>query len=293
MIIICFSRRTLRLLTSFVRMCFKHKHPLDRSKRAFYSVHCIKNNIAIDLTTEQHNRLVIKGAILEGFLNFIDVFLHRTNSRSTTLTMIRLLSKYLLILSVIHLSEADNYVRVCYFTNWAQYRPGIGKYLPKDIDPFLCTHVVYAFAKIDSSNKIAGYEWNDATLYGEVNKLKLKNPGLKTLLAVGGWTHEGGAISPFSRMVSSAGKRKVFIDSVVKHLRKYNFDGLDLDWEYPANRGNSPPQDKHRFTVLCRELLDAFNREALENAKPRMLLTAAVAAGTVTVCPQSFHFDPE
>ena len=40
---------------------------------------------------------------------------------------------------------------MCYFTNWAWYRPGIGKYRPEDIDPTLCTHIIYGFAVLDSN----------------------------------------------------------------------------------------------------------------------------------------------
>ena len=35
-------------------------------------------------------------------------------------------------------------------------------------------------------------------------------------------------------MAQTAETRKIFIDSIVELLQAHNFDGVDLDWEYPG-----------------------------------------------------------
>ena len=50
--------------------------------------------------------------------------------------------------------------RVCYYTNWSQYRPEPMKFFPENIDHTLCSHWMYAFATMEG-NRLKAYEWND------------------------------------------------------------------------------------------------------------------------------------
>ena len=57
-------------------------------------------------------------------------------------------------------------------------------------------------------------------------------------------------------MASQASSRKIFIDSCVQFLQRFGFEGLDLDWEYPAHRGGKPEdQVTQSIYKLCENLI--------------------------------------
>jgi chitinase len=137
-----------------------------------------------------------------------------------------------------------------------------------NIDPMLCTHLVYAFAflnknrnAIESASPEYDLEENDGEgAYRKITSLKKDFPHLKILLAVGGVDE---IISKdFSEVAESPSRRKALVGSVSEYLRKYNFDGLVLYWLYPAEQ-NGVPADKQNFVSLLKEFREEFDKFGL------------------------------
>lgn len=200
---------------------------------------------------------------------------------------------FLALLSVLyceqHVKSADPKI-VGYFIEWGVYDRN---YHVKDIPAEKLTHINYAFAKIvdgecalfDSYAAIdkayPGDKPDAGVLRGNFNQLiqlRKKHPHLKTLISVGGWTLSG----PFSDVALTEESRTKFAKSCVAFIKKYGFDGVDIDWEYPGGGGMKPntyrKEDKPNYTLLLAELRKRLD-QAGKADKRNYLLTIAAPAG--------------
>ncbi|XP_059488791.1 acidic mammalian chitinase-like [Neocloeon triangulifer] len=174
-----------------------------------------------------------------------------------------------LLLAFSSLASAQKKV-VCYYGSWANYRTGVAQFNVTNIDPFLCTHVIYAFIGANTNGTVKILDsWNDVSLNGfkDFNNLRLKNANLKTMVALGGWS-EGSAT--YSTICNNVALRTAFVTNLYNFLVKWGFNGLDIDWEYPAQRGGIAA-DKANFASLIKELRAKFT-------PANLLLSAAFSA---------------
>ncbi|MBY7144402.1 hypothetical protein KFZ56_15365 [Virgibacillus sp. NKC19-3] len=144
------------------------------------------------------------------------------------------------------------------------------------------THINYAFAYIDEEGNVhpdSSYKEAEND-FKELNKYKEKNPHIKSSISIGGW---GPNSKYFSDVASSKKSREEFAQATIdKFIIKYNFDGIDLDWEFPVEGGTDElhydPNDKENLTLLAKEFRDQLDQLEKENNR-EYLLTAATPAG--------------
>jgi chitinase len=140
------------------------------------------------------------------------------------------------------------------------YWAGWNKTAPTEIQWKTYTHLCIFSATPDARggcNLAMG--WNAARVTAAVAEGHRHN--VKMLLCVGG----GGEGRGFVASTKDAAVRSTFIKNIISLMRKYGFDGVDMDWE-ELNGKNA------EYVALHKEL-----RAALDKITPRPLLTAAIA----------------
>lgn len=149
---------------------------------------------------------------------------------------------------------------VCYFNSGASLRKGNGQFTVDNIDPFLCTHLIYVsatFEGIINAGKQEGLG-RSKNLDPSVTKfvqLKTRNPKLKTMVSVGSWI--GYQSTQYVEKVTDSGNSMVaFADAAVQFLSRYGFDGLDFSW--PWEDVTSAANNPRNFVRLLEALKNAF-----------------------------------
>lgn len=140
-----------------------------------------------------------------------------------------------------------------------------GYYLgrPTMIDSFpveKLTHLCFSFTHLKGNSISLGNKRDSAALISCVEQKK-RNPQLKVIISMGGWT----GCYTCSTVFSADSSRKLFAASVKQFLNDFNADGIDLDWEYPTIAG-APGHpyslnDKDNFTELIKTLRDSLGRQ--------------------------------
>jgi chitinase len=119
------------------------------------------------------------------------------------------------------------------------------------------SHICYSFLHLRGRRLVADRPRDSAGIAHLVS-LKKQYPRLKIILSFGGW----GACATCSEVFAEPEGRREFAQSAMALVQKFDADGIDLDWEYPAVQGYPghpfSPEDKHNFTQLVRELRAEF-----------------------------------
>lgn len=181
------------------------------------------------------------------------------------------------------------YKVVAYHGAWSMYRD----YHIYEIPVGHVTHVIYSFAQIVNGEIAHGDPWADVdrfypgdshhpdSLRGNLHQLlllKAQFPQLKTLLSIGGWEADG-----FSDAALTDSSRLRFARSCAAYVVRYQFDGIDIDWEFPVSGGppgfTERPEDRANFTFFMQALRGQLDSLAVVYGHPYLLTAALRASG--------------
>ncbi|KAI9026191.1 glycosyl hydrolases family 18-domain-containing protein [Hyaloraphidium curvatum] len=152
---------------------------------------------------------------------------------------------------------------IAYFPNWG---PSITNY---DIAGVNVINYAFVTMRADGSLSWGGDYASGGMMYQLNSVYKARYPGLRTVFSIGGWTDS----QWFSLVGSDAGRRNRFADSIYQFTLNNQFDGVDLDWEYPSGGGQpgntQSPDDARNFVLMVQEIRNRLG--------PNRLITIAAS----------------
>ena len=145
------------------------------------------------------------------------------------------------------------------------YTPGSAE--PESLPLQYLTHINYSFSIPAPSGDTLLPLKDDRILNRLVKHAHSGN--VQVFISIGGWGigDGGGEDGRFHRMAERAEGRMAFIKGTMDLVKKYDFDGVDLDWEYPDEDSRSADD----YVLLVKELARQLRAQ-------NKLLTAAVVA---------------
>jgi chitinase len=121
---------------------------------------------------------------------------------------------------------------------------------PKAVNYGLYTHLCHAFVTAGPDGRLN----QDGGTPSRELTAEAHKAGVKVLLSLGGW----GWDDQFRAIVADPEAEARYVEAVVKMAEEYDYDGVDLDWEYPDSDAEVPGFE--RLTRTLRKRLDAVGQ---------------------------------
>ena len=158
----------------------------------------------------------------------------------------------LIALFTIASAQAADKLVVGYYPDWNR------TLLPPSAIPYQSlTHILHAFLLPAADGTVpgmSGFAYADLVQTAHLHNVKV-------LVSLGGWGGSGG----FSSMCADTAARRRFVAAMTSFCASSGYDGVDIDWEYPADA-----TDRNNFRILVSEL-----RQSLNSLTPHRFISIA------------------
>lgn len=152
-----------------------------------------------------------------------------------------------------------------YFPEWGVYEAH-NFFTPDKVDYSGLTHLNYGFAVV-KNGVVTMHDTDKAPgLIKDLDK-RTEAANVAHMISVGGWNNSQEGVFE-NATATDAGLEKL-ANSMVSYMAQWNFDGLDIDWEYPDTEA-----EKAQFTKLIQSLRSKLDAQGLKDDKYYQLSAA-------------------